>query len=136
MRLQQAMGRLFQRLRSEASGASGLSLSQEWIINLLESTPEGMSSAELAREQDVTAQTMSNAVAALVRRGFVRGEPDLTDKRRTKLFATQDGSAALQRSRESKLRWLAEALSELPAGAQSALDDGMRVIEQIVASRR
>lgn len=136
MRLQHAVGRLFQRLRSEANGASGLSLSQEWIISLLENAPKGMSSAELAREQDVTAQTMSNAVAALVRRGFVRGEPDPTDKRRTNLFATEAGSAALQRSHKSKLRWLADALTELPEDALRALDDGTQVIEWIIANRR
>ncbi|GAB3599591.1 MarR family winged helix-turn-helix transcriptional regulator [Microbacterium tumbae] len=136
VRVQNTVGRLFQRLRSQAGGASDLSLSQEWIISLLEGSPRGMSSAELARAQDVTAQTMSNAVAALIRRGFVHGEPDPADRRRTVLFTTDDGAAALQRSRESKLRWLSEVLADLSQEELNALDEGTRIIERIISEGR
>jgi DNA-binding MarR family transcriptional regulator len=136
VRLQDAVGRLFQRLRSAAGGVSGLSLSQEWIISLLDRAPAGMSSAELAREQGVTAQTMGNAVAALIRRGYVGGDPDPADRRRTVLFATDAGIGALRLSRETKLRWLTEALGELSDDDIRAIDDGTRVIERLIAHRR
>ncbi len=134
-RLQRAVGQLFQRLLLEANGVSGLSLSQEWIISLLMNAGDGMSSAELAREQGVTAQTMSNAVAALQRRDLIRGDPDPTDSRRTVLHATEDGIAALLRSRASKLRWLSETLAELPDSDLAALDDAVRVIGRVVNAR-
>ncbi len=131
-RLRRATGMLFRRIRAEAHGVTGLTLSQESIVALLMDAPAGLSSAELARTEGVRAQTMSTAVAALERRGFVRGEPDPTDRRRTVLRSTAEGSDALTRSLAIKQRWLQETLGDFTAAELATLDDATALIERMI----
>ncbi len=130
-RLRRATGLLFRRMRAEAHGVTGLSLPQESIVALLIDAPQGLSSAELARIEGVRAQTMSTAIAALERRGFVRGRPDPADRRRVVLHATDSGVEALTRSQSLKQRWLKDALDSCDDEELSILDDAMNVIERI-----
>lgn len=132
-RLRRTTGLLFRRIRSEANGASRLTLSQESIVALLIDAPEGFTSAELARVEGVRAQTMSVAIKPLERRGFVRRASDPLDRRRTILHATANGVAALSRSQELKQRWLEDALDACAAEDLETLDDAMSVIERIIA---
>lgn len=131
-RLRRATGMLFRRIRSEAHGASGLTLSQESIVALLIDAPQGLSSAELARIEGVRAQTMSVAIASLERRGFVHREADPLDRRRTILHPTAHGIAALARSQELKQRWLEDALDACAVDDLGTLDNAMNVIERII----
>ena len=132
-RLRRATGLLFRRIRSEAHGASGLTLSQESIVALLIDAPGGLTIAGLARVEGVRAQTMSVAITTLERRGFVRRASDPLDRRRTILHATANGVAALNRSQELKQRWLEDALDGCAAEDLETLDDAMSVIERIIA---
>ncbi len=132
-RLRRATGQLFRRIRSEAHGVTGLTLSQESIVALLMDAPQGLTSAELARIEGVRAQTMSTAIASLERGGFVHGEPDPADRRRTILRATVNGTAALIRSQMLKQSWLKDSLDECADQELATLDEAMTVIERLIS---
>ncbi len=132
-RLRRTTGLLFRRIRAEAHGVTGLTLSQESIVALLMDTPDGLSSAELARIEGVRAQTMSTAVATLERRGFVRGEADPHDRRRTILHATAEGSDALNRSQAVKQRWLHQALDGFTSSELATLDEATVLLDRIIS---
>ncbi len=134
VRLARVPGLLIRRLRAEAHGITGLTMSQESTISRLIEAPGGMSSAELARAEGVRPQTMSTAVSGLEKNGFVRGEPDPDDGRRTILPPTEKGIQALGDARAVKLRWLEELLSDFTVDELSALDEGLSLLERIAES--
>lgn len=125
---------LMRRLRSEAAGITGLTWSQESIVALLSRAPEGMSTAELARAEGVRGQTMSTAVSALEQAGFLRGEPDPGDGRRTVLHVTERGSAALTEARAARQRWLDELLTGFTEDELAALARGLDLLDRIAES--
>ncbi len=133
-RVARVPGMLIRRLRAEAHGITGLTLSQESTISRLMDVPTGMSSAELARAEGVRPQTMSTAVAGLQKAGLVRGEPDPADGRRTILHVSEKGMRAVTEARDVKLRWLQELLSEFGAEELRALDEGRALLERVAES--
>ncbi|HEY0246732.1 MAG TPA: MarR family transcriptional regulator [Gryllotalpicola sp.] len=133
-RIRMTAGSLTRRLRGEASGVTGLTWSQESIVALLSRAPAGMSTAELARAEGVRGQTMSAAVAVLEQAGFLRGEPDPSDGRRTVLHVTDTGLAALTEARAVKQKWLEELLQDFTADEIDALVAGMDLLNRIAGS--
>jgi DNA-binding MarR family transcriptional regulator len=133
-RLRRLSGQLTRRIRSQAHGDLGLTISQEFIIAMLGDAPDGMTSAELARMEGVRAQTMSVAVAALEKAGYVRGVPDPADGRRTILHVTEQGFRAHGESRAAKQAWLQDLLGEFSADELNALDAGLELLERIAES--
>jgi DNA-binding MarR family transcriptional regulator len=131
-RLLRLSGLLTRRIRSQST--SGLSITQEWAIALLIETPEGMSSAALARVQGVRAQTMSTAMTGLQKAGYVRSVPDASDGRRQLLYATEDGIRAHDASRDAKVRWLEDALAEFDAAELGEFDAGLALLERVAES--
>ncbi len=123
-------GQLVRRIREEATDGSGLSVTQEWAISLLTDSA-GMTSAELARAQGVSPQTMSTAVAALTEAGFVTVGADYSDGRRKILRATEKGLAAVARTRAVKQAWLQQALEGFTAEELGVLDRGLELLARI-----
>lgn len=76
----------------------GLTALQYTALTVLERHPN-LTSAELARNSFVTAQTMSDMVAALQERGLVERHRDPADRRRLVLSVTTDGRRLLGRYR-------------------------------------
>ncbi len=127
-------GSLVRRLRSEATGITGLTWSQESIVALLSRAPDGMSTAELARAEGVRGQTMSAAVAVLEQAGLLHGEPDPSDGRRTVLRVTDAGLTALQQARAVKQKWLEDLLLGFTAEEIKTLGAGLDLLDRIAAS--
>ncbi len=76
----------------------GMTALQYTALTVLERHPD-MSSAQLARNSFVTAQSMADMVAALEERGLIERHRDAADRRRLVLALTEDGRALLRRYR-------------------------------------
>ncbi len=70
---------------------------------------DGLSSAQLARNSFVTAQSMADLVGALQRRGFIDRRPDPTNRRRLLISLTADGRTLLAHH-EAEVRALEERM--------------------------
>jgi DNA-binding MarR family transcriptional regulator len=92
----------------------GLTALQYTALTVLERHPD-LTSAELARNSFVTAQTMSDMVAALQERGLVDRHRDPADRRRLVLSVTAEGRRLLGRYRGRVAALEAEMLAGLTA---------------------
>jgi len=124
-------GQLVRRIRDESTDGVGLSLTQEWAISLLADS-SGLTSAELARAQSVSPQTMSTAVSALSRAGYLSAGSDETDGRRKILHATAKGLDAVAQTRAVKQAWLQETLAGFSEEELRELDRGLALLDRIV----
>ena len=68
-------------------------------------------SADLAREVQISPQSMGATLAGLASRGLVERRGDPADGRRVVLSVTADGVALLQATRDTRSRLLARALA-------------------------
>ena len=88
--------------------------------------------AELARQEEISPQSMGATVAALERRGLVARAPDPGDGRRMILSLTPAGAAALSDSRDMRTRGLAAALrAEFTPAELDQLADLMPLLERL-----
>jgi DNA-binding MarR family transcriptional regulator len=92
----------------------GLTALQYTALTVLERHPD-LTSAELARNSFVTAQTMSDMVAALQDRGLIERHRDPADRRRLVVSVTSDGRRLLGRYRGRVAALEAEMLTGLSA---------------------
>lgn len=76
----------------------GMTALQYTALTVLERHPD-LTSAQLARNSFVTAQTMADMVAALEGRQLVQRHRDPADRRRLVIALTDDGKALLRRYR-------------------------------------
>lgn len=121
------VGQLIRRIRDEARAASGLSTTQEWAVDILRDTP-GLTSAELARAQGVSAQTMNAAIKALTAAGYITASEDQTDGRRRNLTVTTLGLEAVQHSQRVKQEWIVRSLAHVAEPDLDALDRALNVL--------
>jgi DNA-binding MarR family transcriptional regulator len=77
----------------------GLTALQYTALTVLE-RHDNMSSAQLARNSFVTAQSMADMIAALEGRGLIERHRDSADRRRLVVSLTADGRALLDRYRD------------------------------------
>src|SRR5690348_14810114 len=75
---------------------AGLTALQYTALTVLERHPD-LSSAQLARNSFVTAQSMADMVTALEERGLIERHRDRTDRRRLVVALTGDARSALLR---------------------------------------
>jgi DNA-binding MarR family transcriptional regulator len=110
----------------------GMTALQYTALTMLERHPD-LSSAQLARNSFVTAQTMADMVSALEERGLVERHRDAADRRRLVLALTRDGRALLRRYR-GKVRALEERmLSGLTSGQAVELRRSLAVCRASLA---
>ena len=77
---------------------AGLTALQYTALTVLERHPD-LSSAQLARNSFVTAQSMADMITALEGRGLIERHRDRTDRRRLVVALTADGGKLLDRYR-------------------------------------
>lgn len=70
------------------------------------------SSAEMARQAQITAQSMGATLAALAARGLVDRRPDPGDGRRVVVSVSGEGRTLLRAKRHTRSQQLARALAE------------------------
>jgi DNA-binding MarR family transcriptional regulator len=117
------------RPRSQLAGASAAVLEHLALAGPL---TVGEAAAHLRRAQSV----VSEIVAHLERQGLLEREADPADRRRTLIWLTVAGHAALRRHREVLSEdLLAAALSRMDPGQAAALLGGLRALVQSAAAR-
>jgi DNA-binding MarR family transcriptional regulator len=85
----------------------------------------GEAAAHMSRAQSV----ISEIVTHLERQGLLERESDPADRRRTLVWLTPDGHAALRRDREVlAVDLLSAAMARLPPGEADALIGGLRTL--------
>jgi DNA-binding MarR family transcriptional regulator len=102
----------------------GMTALQYTALTVLERHPD-LSSAQLARNSFVTAQTMADMVRALEDRGLVERHRDPADRRRLVLALTADGRALLRRYRGPVAELEKRMLAGLTAGEAAELRRGL-----------
>jgi len=93
----------------------GLTTLQYTALTVLQRHPASLTSAQLARNSFVTAQTMADMVSALLDRGLIDRKRDPADRRRLVLTLTPEGEALLSRFRGPVEELEARMLSDLTA---------------------
>lgn len=113
----------FHRRDAPRSGLAGASRAVLQHLVLTGPLTVGEMAAHLGRAQSV----VSDIVTHLVRDGLLEREPDPADRRRTLVWLTDGGRAALDRdNRVLDLPLISTALDRLPPGAAATLLDGLR----------
>lgn len=105
-----AVGLLVRRVR-QLPAEGELTMPERSVLSRLDRVGPA-SSAELAREAQITAQSMGATLAALTGRGLVERRRDPGDGRRVVISVTGEGLALLHAKRHTRSRQLARALVE------------------------
>ncbi|MBX9747025.1 MAG: MarR family transcriptional regulator [Hyphomonadaceae bacterium] len=90
-----------------------------------------MSLTALARNEQVTAATMSKLVADLEGEGLVAKRADPADRRGLRVEATAKGRAILEAGRKRRLALLQEKLAKLPRDQRALLADAAELMLDI-----
>jgi DNA-binding MarR family transcriptional regulator len=112
----------------------GLTALQYTALTVLERHPD-LSSAQLARNSFVTAQSMADMVTALEVRGLIERHRNLTDRRRMVLAITADGRRLLRRYRGKVSALEAEMLSGLSEAEAEQLRRSLLACRSALAER-
>jgi len=112
----------------------GMTALQYTALTVLERHPD-LSSAQLARNSFVTAQTMADMVRSLEERGLVERHRDAADRRRLVLALTGEGRALLGRYRGRVAALEERMLSGLSAEQAAELRRGLAVCRVNLADR-
>lgn len=99
---------------------AGLTALQYTALTVLERHPD-LSSAQLARNSFVTAQSMADMITALEGRGLIERHRDRTDRRRLVVALTVDGQKLLGRYRDQVSALEAQMLAGLTKAQVSSL---------------
>ncbi|MFE1147135.1 MarR family winged helix-turn-helix transcriptional regulator [Streptomyces albidoflavus] len=92
----------------------------------------GLTSADIARRSQITAQSMGAAVNQLIERGLLRREPHPTSRRSMCLFATEEGQAVCARADAVSGRITAGATAHFSAADREVLHRLLyRLVEEL-----
>jgi len=108
--LRASLGLLLRRLR-QAPAEGDLSLPERSAMSRLDRGGPA-TAAELARQEQISPQSMGATLAGLQVRGLVERWADPEDGRRYVLYLTEEGAEILHHRRSARTRLLAAALSE------------------------
>jgi DNA-binding MarR family transcriptional regulator len=112
----------------------GLTALQYTALTVLE-RHENMSSAQLARNSFVTAQSMADMVAALESRGLIERHRDDADRRRLAVKLTAAGRGLLDRYRDEVQALEGSMLADLTDDEVTALRAALNTCHANLASR-
>jgi DNA-binding MarR family transcriptional regulator len=129
-RLRMAIARLARALRRQSH--SGLTPSQQGILATINDRGP-LTPSQLANQEQVSAPSISRAVARLEADGLIQRHPDEQDRRSIQLSLTDAGHARLGMARSRRNVWLASRLAELDADQRSRLADAIEVLELLTA---
>lgn len=128
-----ALGLLVRRLHSAVPGeAADLSWTQKAVLTRL--ADGRMTTAELARAESITPQSMGTAVAALEALGLVDRLPHPTDKRQLTVGLTPKGATARKTTKDAKRAWLTDAVTRLDKADQATLRTAADVLKRLAES--
>jgi DNA-binding MarR family transcriptional regulator len=128
-----AVGALTRRMR-QLPVAGSLPAAESLVVAHLARTA-AVTSADLARTDNISPQSMGVIVASLIRRGLVRRDPDPTDGRRSLLSLTPAGRRRAADKRNARTDQIAAALSTgFTAAELDLLHQAAPLLERLAAS--
>lgn len=131
--LRVSIGLLLRRMRQVRPDGE-LSLPETSALTRLDRSGPATSSA-LAKEEQISPQSMGTTLAALEARGLVARQPDPDDGRRAVLSLTEAGQQVLQDKRSARVARLAQALSSAFTPAElSQLKAAAPLLERLAHS--
>ncbi len=111
--------RLMKKLRSHSPTRDKLSLTERSVIKQLDQQP--MLPSELAAQEKVTTQSMSQILSHLSELGYITRQPSATDKRKVLITLSAAGQAVLLAVRQEADEWLQNALQATCSPQELAL---------------
>ena len=121
--------RISRELRRE--NIAGVSPAQVGLLVSIKYAP-GITAAELAAGERVSAAAMSKRLSRLERDGLVAREQTDPDRRRVGLTLTDEGQRVLRRVRSRRTAWLATRLSELDAEDLDAISAALEPLARLL----
>ena len=131
-RLQDAMKRLRARLRAESGqNATGLTLSQLGVLSSV--IREGpVTAARLAALEHVSAQAITQSLAALKEAGLVHSEPDPLDGRKKLVSADASATELIDRIMAGRYSFLGRAIDQVVApDERQDLEKAIEILERL-----
>lgn len=122
--------RLSRELRKETE-VLGITSRQATLLWLVRRSP-GLSLAELATEEGISAPAMSGHVDRLERAGLIERVRSSEDRRRVGLALTDDGARMLRRVRARRTTWLAGRLDALEPSELEAVEAAIEPLSRLV----
>lgn len=110
---------LARRLRHQQAGDE-LSPSESAVMGRI-GRGGPMTPGQLAKSEHVQPPSMTRIIERLEARGFLRRDPDPTDRRQVFVSRTAAGDDFVDRSRAVRTAWLTQQLGKLPADDQRAI---------------
>ena len=108
--LRTAITRLIKKLRKESPTGLGLSLTERSTMALLYQH-KAMLPSELAANEMITNQSMSQVLSHLFELGFITRSVSATDKRKVNISLSDLGETTLLQVRHERDEWLAKAIT-------------------------
>ena len=122
--------RLARELRKETEQL-GVTARQATLLWLVKRRP-GLSLAELAAEEGISAPAMSGHVDRLEKVGLLERVRSSDDRRRVGLRLTEDGARLLRRVRARRTTWLADRLRSLEPSELEAIESALPALASLV----
>jgi DNA-binding MarR family transcriptional regulator len=122
--------RLARELRKETAQL-GVTARQATLLWLVKRRP-GLSLAELAAEEGISAPAMSGHVDRLEKVGLLERVRSSDDRRRVGLRLTEDGARLLRRVRARRTTWLADRLRSLEPSELDAIESAVPALARLV----
>jgi DNA-binding MarR family transcriptional regulator len=122
--------RLARELRKETEQL-GVTARQATLLWLVKRRP-GLSLAELAAEEGISAPAMSGHVDRLEKAGLLERVRSSDDRRRVGLRLTDEGARLLRRVRARRTTWLADRLRSLEPSELDAIESAVPALERLV----
>jgi DNA-binding MarR family transcriptional regulator len=114
---------------------AGLTALQYTALTVLERHPD-LSTAQLARNSFVTAQSMADMISTLAERGLIERHPDGADRRRLVVSLTASGQELLDRYREEVRALEAQMLASLSRAQVTRLRHSLHECHVNLSGRR
>jgi DNA-binding MarR family transcriptional regulator len=122
--------RLARELRKETEQL-GITARQATLLWLVKRSP-GLSLAELAAEEGISAPAMSGHVDRLERAGLLERVRSSDDRRRVGLRLTDDGERIMRGVRARRTTWLADRLKTLEPAELEAVEAAIPALMSLV----
>jgi DNA-binding MarR family transcriptional regulator len=127
--LRPALLRLARQLRRETHSL-GVSSGQVSLLIGIKNQP-GITAAELAEREHISAPGMSGHLVRLEAAGLIRRER-ASDRRRIGLYLTDEGQRVLRSVKKRRTTWLAGRLERLSDADRAAIDAALPALERLL----
>jgi DNA-binding MarR family transcriptional regulator len=130
--LRTVVSRLIKKLRTHSQTHSTLSLTERSVVKLL-AQHQQMLPSELAAQEKVTTQSMSQILRHLSELGYITRQSSAADKRKVLISLSAAGQALIPAVRQETDEWLHQALQKTCSAAElECLHQALPVLAKVV----